>query len=105
MFTTDLIQTWIGYERTEEIGPTWSSVLLDGGRQGFVHPHRYSQTRDGGERGDRPYRLADAEGVGKDAGQNGPDGEAAVPPEPVGADSASPPGRVRNVASLAVESS
>ena len=46
----------------------------------------------------RPRRRRAAEQVGDDPGQQAPDGEAAVAPEPVDADRAGPPGRVGDVA-------
>src|SRR5579864_1021531 len=65
---------------------------------GFVHAHGHNEPGGGCERGHRPDRGQDAEGVGDHAGQQGPDGEPAVAPQPVDADRPGPPGGVGDVA-------
>jgi len=57
-----------------------------------------SRPEAAGEDGDDPNRGLDAVEVGEDTGEQRPDGEPAVAPQPVDADGLGPPAGVRDIA-------
>src|SRR5215203_3886892 len=61
------------------------------------HEDRHDCSGEERQRSYQAYGPGDPKGVGDDPGRQRPDGVAEVPPEPVDAQGASPPGRVGGI--------